>query len=483
MRAVARWTASCGSSQSLAEDRRPDSSRWTIFRRRTFRSGRRSFSRDASTRNSPPRSGAISRSIHARSAAEPDCACRVRARRHVRGDPDRSLPARDRPRASGACGPSRRAGDRTLATKRALVHGDVSPKNILIGPWGPVFLDAECAWFGDPAFDLAFCLNHLLLKGAREGADRARYLAAYAALAHAYLDRRRLGRQAGSEERAASLLPALFLARVDGKSPVEYLTRRERTGRRPPLRRAADRPARRHAWRTSPTHGAARRERPRHPIASGAAASGTRAAVRRSKRRWSLSDGAVGRGIAPAGASRGSREAVERRDGGRRLGGLDVQGALRGIRDGDRARARRAMIHSTSPRIDEKLVALDGTETLSRLGGNALDRGFARRAPCGGGEPQGAAVALSARRRAGARSRCRRSRSSAAARTPDGASTCRTSWSCAEARGASPRRWRRRRRSTMRPDGSWRSAAFCRASPTKAAGGRRFRPTRRRSTR
>jgi len=52
----------------------------------------------------------------------------------------------------------------TLANKRALVHGDVSPKNILQGPDGPVFLDAECAWWGDPAFDLAFCLNHLLLK-------------------------------------------------------------------------------------------------------------------------------------------------------------------------------------------------------------------------------------------------------------------------------------------------------------------------------
>ena len=52
----------------------------------------------------------------------------------------------------------------TARTKFTVVHGDVSPKNILIGPRGPVFIDAECAWFGDPAFDLAFCLNHLLLK-------------------------------------------------------------------------------------------------------------------------------------------------------------------------------------------------------------------------------------------------------------------------------------------------------------------------------
>ena len=59
---------------------------------------------------------------------------------------------------------SRRWSERTAQTKLCLVHGDVSPKNILVGAAGPVFLDAECAWYGDPAFDLAFCLNHLLLK-------------------------------------------------------------------------------------------------------------------------------------------------------------------------------------------------------------------------------------------------------------------------------------------------------------------------------
>jgi aminoglycoside phosphotransferase (APT) family kinase protein len=113
----------------------------------------------------------------------------------------------------------------TLSTKRALVHGDISPKNILHGPDGPVFLDAECAWFGDPAFDLAFCLNHLLLKGAREGADRTRYGAAFSALAGGYLAGVDWESADGLEARAAALLPALFLARVDGKSPVEYLTR------------------------------------------------------------------------------------------------------------------------------------------------------------------------------------------------------------------------------------------------------------------
>jgi aminoglycoside phosphotransferase (APT) family kinase protein len=113
----------------------------------------------------------------------------------------------------------------TLSTKRALVHGDVSPKNILVGPDGPVFLDAECAWYGDPAFDIAFCLNHLLLKGAREGVSKAPYLAAFAALAGAYFACVDWEEPAEIEARAAGLLPALFLARIDGKSPVEYLTR------------------------------------------------------------------------------------------------------------------------------------------------------------------------------------------------------------------------------------------------------------------
>ena len=113
---------------------------------------------------------------------------------------------------------------RTASTHVCLVHGDVSPKNILVGGEGPahfpVFLDAECAWYGDPAFDLAFCLNHLLLKCLWVPAARAAFLECYDALSAAYLDSASFE---GVEERAASLLPALLLARVDGKSPVEYL--------------------------------------------------------------------------------------------------------------------------------------------------------------------------------------------------------------------------------------------------------------------
>ena len=114
--------------------------------------------------------------------------------------------------------------DSTRRTKRVLVHGDFSPKNLLIGPEGPVILDAECAWFGDPAFDLAFVLNHLLLKGAWRPQWRDRYGDAYAALASAYFAHVRWESRASCDARAARLLPALMLARIDGKSPVEYLT-------------------------------------------------------------------------------------------------------------------------------------------------------------------------------------------------------------------------------------------------------------------
>ena len=111
----------------------------------------------------------------------------------------------------------------TAAHEVALIHGDVSPKNILVGWEGPIILDAECATYGDPAFDVAFCLNHLLLKGVK-AADPAPLFASFVALSDAY--RSAIGALAdtGVESRAAALLPGLFLARIDGKSPVEYIT-------------------------------------------------------------------------------------------------------------------------------------------------------------------------------------------------------------------------------------------------------------------
>ena len=113
--------------------------------------------------------------------------------------------------------------ERTANTRRVLVHGDVSPKNILAGPNGPVLLDAECAWFGDPAFDVAFCLNHFLLKSAHRPQDRRDLMTSFREWWGAYRIQVNWEPVAALESRVTSLLPGLALARIDGKSPVEYL--------------------------------------------------------------------------------------------------------------------------------------------------------------------------------------------------------------------------------------------------------------------
>lgn len=84
-----------------------------------------------------------------------------------------------------------------------------------------------------------------------------------------------------------------------------------------------------------------------------------------------LSDGTVGRGVAPAGASRGTREAIERRDGGAKLGGFDVQGALAAVRD-EIAPALSGRHPFAQGEVDAALIALDGTPLKERLGGNAI---------------------------------------------------------------------------------------------------------------
>lgn len=117
----------------------------------------------------------------------------------------------------------RMLAERTAGTALALVHGDVSPKNLLIGPNGPVFLDAECAWYGDPAFDLAFCLNHLLLKCLVLHRCAPALTQSFSLFVESYFEQVTFEARPSLEARAADLLPALMLARIDGRSPVEYL--------------------------------------------------------------------------------------------------------------------------------------------------------------------------------------------------------------------------------------------------------------------
>jgi 5-methylthioribose kinase len=161
--------------------------------------------------------------IHAATADRPDIAARFAtdALFHaIRLDPYLMTAARAHPDLEA---PLLDLVQVTASTRRVLVHGDASPKNILVGPEGPVILDAECAWFGDPAFDVAFLLNHFALKSALHPGRRAAHRAQCDALVDAYRAHVRWEAWAALEARIARLLPGLMLARIDGKSPVEYL--------------------------------------------------------------------------------------------------------------------------------------------------------------------------------------------------------------------------------------------------------------------
>ncbi len=105
----------------------------------------------------------------------------------------------------------------------ALIHGDPAPDNILIGPKGPVLIDAEFATYGDPAFDLALVLSHLLALAADRPQWRDRALTAFDNLCAAYAQRVSWEVPEHTNERAALLLPALLLAGVHGDSPFRWL--------------------------------------------------------------------------------------------------------------------------------------------------------------------------------------------------------------------------------------------------------------------
>ncbi len=110
------------------------------------------------------------------------------------------------------------------SVRLCMVHGDFSPKNILVGPdptdlW---LIDWEVAHFGDPAFDLAFLLTHLILKSIHMPEKRAlldstalEFIKSYSSF------------EGGFEipfDRISSHLGCLLVARVKGKSPAEYLS-------------------------------------------------------------------------------------------------------------------------------------------------------------------------------------------------------------------------------------------------------------------
>jgi tRNA A-37 threonylcarbamoyl transferase component Bud32 len=118
----------------------------------------------------------------------------------------------------------------TLARRDTIVHGDYSPKNVLVHAGRLVLLDHEVIHFGDPGFDLGFSLTHLLSKAHHLPARRTDFAAAAVAYWTTY--RATLGDvpfAAELEQRAVRHTLGCLLARVRGRSPLEYMDEEERT--------------------------------------------------------------------------------------------------------------------------------------------------------------------------------------------------------------------------------------------------------------
>ncbi|NKB62941.1 MAG: phosphotransferase [Gammaproteobacteria bacterium] len=118
--------------------------------------------------------------------------------------------------------------ERLYEASSVLTHGDVSPKNIIFRDGSPIILDAECATMGDASFDIAFCMNHLVLKAVHLPAVRSELLNAALEVWGTYVHYVHWESPEQLEAKVCELLPALMLSRIDGKSPVEYLTEENR---------------------------------------------------------------------------------------------------------------------------------------------------------------------------------------------------------------------------------------------------------------
>lgn len=124
-----------------------------------------------------------------------------------------------------------------------LVHGDYSPKNVLIHDGHLMLLDHEVIHWGDPAFDLGFSLTHLLSKANHLPAHRQAFRTlATAAWSNYQLQVAGLPWAGALEPRAVRHTLGCLLARVDGRSPLEYLTESQRDRQRRAVLSIIDQP-------------------------------------------------------------------------------------------------------------------------------------------------------------------------------------------------------------------------------------------------
>jgi 5-methylthioribose kinase len=111
--------------------------------------------------------------------------------------------------------------------RRSLVHADFSPKNLLLYPGGLMMVDFETGHYGDPAFDLGFFLSHLVLKACAKIPRQGEYLHLTEVFRQHYSDQveERIGPRELADlwSRGVRNFAACAWARLDGKSPVDYL--------------------------------------------------------------------------------------------------------------------------------------------------------------------------------------------------------------------------------------------------------------------
>lgn len=166
------------------------------------------------------RAGELLALLHVRSAQHPELAMRFANREYfetLRIEPFFVRSSLKNPQARASI-------DRVIRMLRApgtaLVHGDYSPKNLLARDAQVVVLDWEVVHWGDPRFDIAFCISHLMLTGLRHGALPHPFRAASLAFFESYAKQ---GEVSAADTELGALIGCLVLARVDGDSPVNYL--------------------------------------------------------------------------------------------------------------------------------------------------------------------------------------------------------------------------------------------------------------------
>lgn len=118
---------------------------------------------------------------------------------------------------------------RLKRSRKCLIHGDYSPKNIMIGRNKMKLLDCEVACYGEPTFDMAFLLNHFFLKALFHSGKHRPFLELVPLAWNSYMSCFDSFEQ-NAEQHTSRLLLMLLLARVDGKSPVEYIEDETRRG-------------------------------------------------------------------------------------------------------------------------------------------------------------------------------------------------------------------------------------------------------------